>query len=117
MPMGKREFYAHSLKEMEKLKRVSCSIEIDSYIFDKLGPSLGNPTDLAMYLYLYRRTIGDKKKSIQISSNLWKHILGVSKNTARGGIKRLNEQQLIRTSGSETETPMHEVLTPWRKSR
>lgn len=93
-------------------------LSIDPYVVDTLmGDLVGHdhsPTAFLVYLFLYRRTIAAKAKSVTISLAELATEIGVSKSAVQSALRILRRRRLIRTvRATVTATPEHFVLRPW----
>lgn len=87
---------------------------IDNYVFDSLLPQLADAGASIVYLYLWRRTIGFQRISVDLSHQIIADAVGLSKRTVQDAIYKLNEKGLIRTVRAySTAIPQHFIQKPW----
>lgn len=96
-------------------------IAVDSYVFDVLMPDLSGhdrtPAAFLVYLYLWRLTRGDARRSAQASYRTIALDTGLSRTTAQAAVARLKQRRLIAVdSDGPTAVPRYRVLRPWRRS-
>ena len=87
---------------------------VDNYVFDSLLPSIENPAAALLYLYLWRRTIGFQKLSVELSHQILSDAVGISKRTVQEAIALLNDKGLVKTTRAySTAIPRHTIQKPW----
>lgn len=108
--------YSLALKELQQLKSErEHTISIDSYIIDNLFRELKSPMMSIVYIYLWRRTVGQGHPSVHLSIQVLSEAIGISKRTVQDTLKKLNELKLIHsTKVSATYVSEHQVLQPWK---
>ena len=88
----------HGVCELRKIRK---KIQFDSYIFDSLILRINSPSASLIYIYLYRRTIGEGEATIQISGTVLGEALGFSSKAVRSAIKHLIGLGLLELLPSE----------------
>lgn len=93
---------------------------IDRYVLETLLADLvghdKTPAAFVVYVYLWNRTFGEKKKSIRASHAEIAGDTGLSKSGVQAAMRHLAKRRLIRSvRESQTATPEHFVLRPWRR--
>lgn len=96
------------------------TIRFDRYVFATLLADLVGhdraPTAFLIYTYLWCRTFGEKAKSVQVSHQSIADDTGVSKSGVQAALRHLNRRRLVRSvRATQTSTPEHFVLRPWRR--
>lgn len=111
-----KEYHRVALEELEFLRSMkTLSVRVDTYVIDSLFSKIANPTASLVYLYLWRRTIGQGQERIKISAQIIAESLGLSRRTVQLALRKLNEMGYIATDGlGELGIPEHRVLSPWR---
>src|SRR5262249_18063973 len=94
------------------------SFRLDEYVVDVLLRDLvghdHSPAAFTVYLYLWRRTIGARRKRVRLSHQDLSEETGLSKSAVQHALRILHRRTLVRSSRQhETDTPEHEVLRPW----
>ena len=94
------------------------SFPIDEYVVDNLLRDLvGHDHSAAafvVYLYLWRRTIGDRRKRVRLSHRDLSEETGLSKSAVQHALRILHRRKLVfSTRQHETDTPEHELGRPW----
>lgn len=101
-------------KQFQKLE--GSYVAIDRYIIDVLFSELKNPFHSIVYIYLWRRSIGEGTSKVRVSLRAISEMTGVSKRCVQEALKRLHEMNLIKsTKEGLTGIPNHEILEPWKK--
>jgi transcription initiation factor IIE alpha subunit len=96
------------------------SFRIDEYVVDVLLRDLvghdHSPAAFVVYLFLWRRTVGERRKRARLSHSEISEETGLSKSAVQHGLRILHRRCLVRsTRRHETDTPLHEVERPWAK--
>jgi hypothetical protein len=96
------------------------SITFDPHIVDALMPDLvghdRQPSAFLVYLFLWRRTHGLGKPTVQIALLDIAEATGLSKRGVQDGLGRLGARKLIAvTRLTITAVPVYTVLRPWRE--
>lgn len=117
LPKATRKYFEEAYEELERLRRDSVKrISIDTYIIDSLFSRLNNPSYSLIYLYIWRRSIGEGSQKADLSLRVISEAIGVSKRCVQEGVKHLNEIGLIKTiKKGKTAVPCHKVMEPWKK--
>ncbi len=94
-------------------------IAIDGYVIDSLMRDLvahdKKPSAFLVYLYLWRRTLGEGRAAVHQSHQQLADATGLSKSSVRAAIRLLGRRRLIQARrASPTTTPEYAVLRPWR---
>src|SRR5690348_16114536 len=94
------------------------SFSLDEYVVDVLLRDLvghdHSPAAFVVYLYLWRRTLGERKKRVRFSHQDLSEETGLSKSAVQHALRILHRRKLVRsTRQHETDTPEHEALRPW----
>jgi transcription initiation factor IIE alpha subunit len=94
------------------------SFRLDAYVADILLRDLvghdHSPAAFVVYLFLWRRTFGQHKKSVRMSHNQISQETGLSKSAVQQGLRILHRRRLVRSQRAyQTDTPIHEVSKPW----
>ena len=96
----------------------STGFRIDDYVVDVLMRDLvGHDRSMAaflVYLYLWRRTRGERRDSVRLSHRDIAHETGLSKSAVQQAFRILHRRGLVKSrQRHETDTPEHQVLRPW----
>lgn len=99
---------------------ISDQIRIDRYVLDTLlGDLVGHdktPAAFVVYVHLWNRTFGEKKKSVRASHGDIAGETGLSKSGVQAALRHLVRRRLIKSvRETQTATPEHFVLRPWRR--
>src|SRR5947209_92416 len=91
---------------------------IDDYVIETLMRDLVShdkkPSAFIIYLYLWRRTLGQSRPSVHQSHQQLADATGLSKSAVQSAIKILSRRRLIETRrASKTATPEYVVHRPW----
>jgi transcription initiation factor IIE alpha subunit len=94
------------------------SFRIDEYVVDVLLRDLighdHSPAAFVVYLFLWRRTAGERRKRIRLSHREISQETGLSKSAVQQALRILHRRTLVRSSRRhETDTPEHQVERPW----
>ena len=96
------------------------TVRIDRYVLETLLADLvghdKSPSAYVVYVYLWHRTFGEKRKSVQASHREIAADTGLSKSGVQAALRHLNRRRLVRSErATQTATPEHFVLRPWRR--
>ena len=94
------------------------STRVDNYILGNLLRDLVGrdkwPSAYAVYLFLWWKSAGSRKRSVRISHRGIADETGLSKSGVQAAIRHLNRRKLLRSRlATPTSTPEHFVLRPW----
>ena len=94
------------------------SFRVDSYVSDVLLRDLTghdhSPAAFVVYLLLWRRTIGERKKRVRLSHREISEETGLSKSAVQQALRILHRRDLVKSYREhQTDTPEHEVARPW----
>ncbi len=94
------------------------SFRLDEYVVDVLLRDLvghdHSPAAFVVYLFVWRRTIGEHKKQVRLSHRAISQETGLSKSAVQQALRILHRRMLVRSHRQhETDTPQHEVERPW----
>ena len=98
----------------------SNTVAFDRYVFETLLADLvghdKSPTAFVVYLHLWNCTFGAGMKSVHASHQTIANDTGLSKSGVQAALRHLNRRKLVRSiRESQTSTPEHFVLRPWRR--
>jgi CRP-like cAMP-binding protein len=93
---------------------------VDRYVFETLlGDLVGHdksPAAFVVYLFLWGRTFGERARSVRISHQSIAMDTGLSKSGVQAALRHLSRRKLVRSvRETQTATPEHFVLRPWRR--
>ena len=93
-------------------------LALDPYFVDVLMPDLvgheRSASAFVVYLYLWRKTSGRAKPSLQVSYAMIALETGLSRVTAQRAVALLKRRRLIAIqTESRTSVPEYTVLRPW----
>lgn len=96
------------------------STHLDPYVVDTLLPALvgddRQPSAFIVYLYLWHRASGARKRSLAASLQTIAVETGLSKSAVQRGVRTLLRRRLIRVEkASPTAVPGYTVLRPWAR--
>jgi hypothetical protein len=94
------------------------AIMLDPYVVDVLMPDLvghdRRPAAFLVYLLLWARTVGARRKGAHLSYQRLVEGTGLSKSAVQTALKTLKRRQLVRVEkGSPTSVPHYQVCRPW----
>ncbi len=97
-------------------------VTFDSYIIDPLMRDLvghdRRPSAYIVFLHLWARTNGQRKRALRASLQEIADETGLSKTAVQAGLRLLRRRRLIRSErATPTSKPTHFVLSPWRRKR
>ena len=95
---------------------------LDKYVADVLLRDLvghdHSPAAFVVYLLLWRRTIGERRKSVKMSHREISEETGLSRSAVQQALRVLHRRSLVRSHRShQTDTPEHKVERPWAVNR
>src|SRR5437868_800269 len=96
------------------------SFHLDAYIVDVLLRDLvghdHSPAAFVVYLFLWRCTVGERKKRARLSHREISEETGLSKSAVQRALRILHRRSLVRSQREDrTDTPEHEVDRPWAR--
>lgn len=111
------ESYLDAIDELSKVRQQNNHFILDAEVIDQVLPKLKSMSAFAVYIYLWRMTIGQGKESINVSTKLIMNDVGLSRGAAQKAIELLNDQNLITSTGLKRGgiMPNHTILRPWKK--
>jgi len=69
-----------------------------------------------VYVYLWHRTFGEGAKSVRASHQFISSETGLSKSGVQAALRHLARRKLVKSvRETQTATPEHFVLRPWRR--
>src|SRR5262245_52664071 len=91
---------------------------LDEYVVDVLLRDLvghdHSPSAFVVYLFLWRRTVGQRRKWERLSHREIAQETGLSKSAVQQAFRILHRRRLVRSQRRhETDTPEHSVERPW----
>jgi Helix-turn-helix domain len=94
-------------------------ISIDPYIIDNLMVDLvghdRHPSAFLVYLYLWRRSTGNRRRRVTVSYQTIASDIGLSKSAVQAAIRTLSRRRLVSVERqSITAVPAYTIATPWR---
>jgi len=94
------------------------SFRVDNYVVDVLLRDLvghdRSPAAFLVYLFLWRRTAGRRRKWERSSHREIAEETGLSKSAVQQALRILHRRGLVRSRRRhETDTPEHSVQRPW----
>jgi len=97
---------------------VPVAFRLDEYVVDVLLRDLvghdHSPAAFVVYLFLWRRTIGQRKKWERVSHREIARETGLSKSAVQQALRILHRRVLVRSEHRHrTDTPQHSVERPW----
>lgn len=96
------------------------SFRLDEYVADVLLRDLvghdRSPAAFVVYLYLWKRTLGERRKRVRLSHAQISSDTGLSKSAVQQALRILHRRGLVRSERRhQTDTPEHEVERPWAR--
>ena len=96
------------------------SFRIDEYVVEVLLRDLvghdRSPAAFVVYLLLWKRTVGQRKKRVQMSHAEIASDTGLSKSAVQQALRILHRRGLVHSRRQhQTDTPEHEVARPWAR--
>jgi hypothetical protein len=93
-------------------------VRIDKYVADVLLPDLvghdHSPAAFVVYLFVWRRTIGERRKEAQLSHREISEETGLSKSAIQQALRILHRRHLVCSRREhQTDIPKHSVERPW----
>jgi transcription initiation factor IIE alpha subunit len=94
------------------------SLRLDEYVIDILMRDLvghdHSASAFLVYLFLWRQTLGVRKRRARMSHRQIAEETGLSKSAVQQALRILHRRNLVRSARQhETDTPEHEVERPW----
>jgi Helix-turn-helix domain len=94
------------------------SVDVDAYVLDTLMPDLvghdRQPSAFVVYLYLWRRTHGSGRATVQVSLMDIAAAAGLSKRAVQDALGWLAKRRLLSIQReSITAIPVYTVRRPW----
>ena len=94
------------------------SFRLDQYVVDVLLRDLvghdHSPAAFVVYLFLWRRTVGERKKRARLSHRTIAQETGLSKSAVQQALRILHRRSLVRSERRhQTDVPEHELKRPW----
>src|SRR5262249_16700687 len=94
------------------------TFRLDEYVADVLLRDLvghdHSPPAFVVYLFLWRRTIGNRRKRVRLSHREIAQETVLSKSAVQQALRVLHRRTLVRSVRQHrTDTPEHEVTRPW----
>lgn len=94
---------------------------LDTYVADVLLRDLvghdHSPAAFVVYLFLWRRTIGERRKAVHLSHREISQETGLSKSAVQQALRILHRRLLVRSHRErQTGIPEHRVERPWAAS-
>jgi DNA-binding GntR family transcriptional regulator len=91
---------------------------LEKYVADVLLRDLvghdHSPAAFVVYLFLWRRTTGERRKAVKLSHREISEETGLSKSAVQQAFRILHRRGLVRSHrGHQTDTPEHRVERPW----
>ena len=99
---------------------MSQALRIDPYVLDVLMRDLvghdRSPSAFLVYLWLWRRTVGEDRARVGASLQTIATETGLSKSSVQNAMRRLKRRKLVSAArAGATVAPIYEVHTPWRR--
>jgi DNA-binding GntR family transcriptional regulator len=96
------------------------AVPLDPHIVDVLMRDLighdRSPSTFIVYLWLWRRTIGDGRARFGASLQAMATETGLSKSSVQNAVRRLVRRRLVTAvRDGATTAPVYQVHTPWRR--
>ena len=96
------------------------AVLLDPYVVDVLMRDLvghdRSPSPFIVYLWLWRRTLGEDRSKVGASLQAIATETGLSKSSVQNAVRRLKRRKLVSAaSDAVTAAPIYEVHTPWRR--
>lgn len=97
-------------------------LAIDAYVLDVLMRDLTahdkQPSAFLVYLHLWRRASGSRKKRVSASHQSMADGTGLSKSAVQMAIRTLRRRRLVQCwRASQTAVPEYAVQRPWTSAR
>lgn len=91
---------------------------LDNYVADVLLRDLvghdHSPAAFVVYLFLWRRTSGERRKAVRLSHRQISQETGLSRSAVQQALRILHRRLLVRSRRERhTDTPEHTVNRPW----
>ena len=99
---------------------MTASVSIDAYVLDTLMADLvghdRQPSAFLVYIFLWRRTLGDGQPSVQLSLLDIATSTGLSKRAVQDALGLLSSRRLVSIQReSITAIPVYAVRRPWAR--
>jgi hypothetical protein len=96
------------------------AVPLDPYVVDVLMRDLvghdRSPSTFVVYLWLWRRTVGENRSKVGASLQTIATETGLSKSSVQNAVRRLKRRKLVSAvSEAATAAPVYQVHTPWRR--
>ena len=100
----------------------SRSLRLDAYVVDVLLPDLvghdRHPSAFLVYLHLWRRSAGSRRRAEPASLRSIADATGLSKRSVQAALATLARRRLVAlTRVSPTAVPVIAVLRPWERRK
>jgi len=97
---------------------MAAKVSVDAYVLDSLMRDLvghdRSPSAYLVYLTLWRRTAGRRRKGAPMSHRELAEDTGLSKSAVQSALRLLVKRKLVASRrASRTAVPEHFVLKPW----
>jgi hypothetical protein len=98
------------------------AIAIDDYVLDTLMRDLTeherSPAAFLVYLFLWRKTIGQGHRRVAMSYQGFADETGLSKSATQNAIRLLKRRRLVDSiASSPTATPEYKIRRLWKRNR
>lgn len=98
------------------------AFRLEEYVVDVLLRDLvghdHSPAAFLVYLFLWRRTVGNRRRWERLSHRDIAQETGLSKSAVQQALRILHRRRLVRSERRhETDTPAHAVERPWAERR
>jgi Helix-turn-helix domain len=98
---------------------VAKTVALDTYVIDTLMLDLvgreRRPSAFLVYLYLWRRAAGTRRRRIEASYQTIADATGLSRSAAQAAIRALTRRRLVIVERhGTTAVPAYTIATPWR---
>lgn len=95
-------------------------LHIDAYVLDTLMRDLvghdRSPSAFIVYLWLWRRTVGEDRARVGASLQTIATETGLSKSSVQNAVARLKRRKLVTAArAGATVAPTYQVHAPWRR--
>lgn len=95
------------------------TVALDAYVIDHLMADLvgheRHPSAFLVYLYLWRRAAGMRRRRTEASYQTIADAVGISRSAAQAAIRTLARRRLVTIERrATTAVPLYAVATPWR---
>jgi transcription initiation factor IIE alpha subunit len=98
------------------------TFSVEDYVVDVLLRDLvghdHSPTAFLVYLFLWRQTVGARRKWVRLSHRQIAEETGLSRSAVQQAFRILHRRRLVISQRRhETDTPRHSVERPWAAKR